>query len=98
VARKVASMADSFDVPFAPHDCTGPIQFAACVHLVASQPNGLVQESVRAFRHTWYGSIVDGLPDVADGRIGPPSRPGFGVSLVDGLAERSGVVVRESRR
>jgi hypothetical protein len=61
-ARTVATLADAYGIPVAPHDCTGPVSFAACVHLVLSQPNGLIQETVRAFRHTWYGAIASGLP------------------------------------
>lgn len=40
-ARKVASLADAFAIPIAPHDCTGPITLAACSHLVMSRPMDL---------------------------------------------------------
>ena len=90
-ARKVAALADTYGVPIAPHDCTGPISFAACVHLVMSQPNGLIQETVRAFLRTWYGELVTGLPPVTGGTIGLTGEPGLGVALVDGLAERPDV-------
>lgn len=87
-ARKIASLADTFGVPVAPHDCTGPVTFAACVHLVMSQPNGLVQETVRAFLRTWYGELVDGLPQIADGHVTPSKEPGLGLRLKDGLKGR----------
>jgi galactonate dehydratase len=80
-ARKIAALADTFAVPVAPHDCTGPVTFAACVHLVASQPNGLIQETVRAFLRTWYRELVEGLPDIRDGRIGPTTEPGLGLRV-----------------
>jgi L-alanine-DL-glutamate epimerase-like enolase superfamily enzyme len=84
-ARKIAALADTFAVPVAPHDCTGPVTFAACVHLVASQPNGLIQETVRAFLRTWYRELVEGLPDIRDGRIAPTTEPGLGLRVkVDG--------------
>ncbi|MEV0290327.1 mandelate racemase/muconate lactonizing enzyme family protein [Kribbella sp. NPDC050820] len=95
-ARKVASLADTFGVPIAPHDCTGPVSFAACVHLVASQPNGLVQETVRAFLNTWYGALVEGLPQITDGHIAPTRAPGLGIDLVPDLADRPGVTRRET--
>jgi L-alanine-DL-glutamate epimerase-like enolase superfamily enzyme len=94
-ARKIASLADTFGVPIAPHDCTGPVTFAACVHLVSSQPNGLVQETVRAFLRTWYRELVEGLPEIRDGHIAPTGEPGLGVRLREGL---SGVERRISRR
>lgn len=84
-ARKVAALADAYGVPVAPHDCTGPVSFAACCHLVLSQPNGLVQETVRAFLRTWYGELVDGLPVVADGTVSVTDAPGHGVRLRDDL-------------
>ena len=95
-ARKIAALADTFDVPVAPHDCTGPISFAACVHFVTSQPNGLIQEHVRAFHRTWYGDLVTGLPEVAGGRVALPDAPGLGVELVDGFDALPDVVRRVS--
>ena len=94
-ARKIASLADAFGVPIAPHDCTGPVSFAACIHLVSSQPNGLIQETVRAFLRTWYRELVEGLPEIRDGHIAPTREPGLGVRLREGL---SGVSRRVSSR
>lgn len=84
-ARRVAALADAHGVPIAPHDCTGPITFAAVCHLTASQPNALVQETVRAFLRTWYGDIVSGLPDVSGGAMRIGERPGLGVTLSERL-------------
>jgi galactonate dehydratase len=96
-ARKVATLADTFAVPVAPHDCTGPVAFAACCHVVLSQPNGMIQETVRAFLRTWYGDLVEGLPEVADGVVRLGSEPGLGVRLVENLAGRPGVSRRVTR-
>lgn len=92
-ARKIAALADAYDVPVAPHDCTGPIAFAACVHFVASQPNGLIQEGVRAFQRTWYRTVADGFPAVEDGHVDVPRGPGHGATIADEL-ERDPHVVR----
>jgi galactonate dehydratase len=96
-ARKVATLADTFGIPVAPHDCTGPVAFAACCHVVLSQPNGMIQETVRAFLRTWYAELVEGLPEVADGMVRLGSEPGLGVRLVDNLAGRPGVSQRVTR-
>jgi len=93
-ARKVASMADAYGVPFAPHDCTGPVSFAACVHLVLSQPNGLIQETVRAFIRTWYAELVTGLPVIEDGTISLTRAPGLGVEFAERLTTGSDVARR----
>lgn len=86
-ARKVASLADAYSVPVAPHDCTGPATLAACVHLTASQPNGLIQETVRAFLRTWYDELVTGLPEMNGDTLTVPTQPGHGVVLREGVAE-----------
>lgn len=86
-ARKVASLADTYGVPVAPHDCTGPATLAACIHLTQAAPNGLIQETVRAFLRSWYAELVDGLPEIVEGRIGATAAPGHGVTLRPGLLE-----------
>lgn len=97
-ARKVASLADAYSVPVAPHDCTGPATLAACVHLAASQPNGLIQETVRAFLRTWYAELVEGLPEIRDGHVEVPTRPGHGVRLREGVLDSDLVHRKVSRR
>lgn len=95
-ARKVASLADLHGVPIAPHDCTGPATLAACVHLVLSQPDGLVQETVRAFLRTWYDELVTGLPQIHGGEVSALQTPGHGVRLREGLVETGSVHRRVS--
>jgi galactonate dehydratase len=86
-ARKIGALADAYGVPVAPHDCTGPATLAACVHLVQSAPNGLVQETVRAFLRTWYDELVEGLPQIVNGQISSSKEPGHGVRLRPDIAE-----------
>lgn len=80
-ARKIAAMAEAWHLPVAPHDCTGPVVLAASTHLSLNAPNALVQESVRAFYHTWYGDLVTALPQVRNGMITVPPGPGLGLEL-----------------
>ncbi len=86
-AVKVATLADAVGVPLAPHDCTGPVSLAVSAHLACSQPNGLIQESARAFVRTWYPEVAEGMPTVQAGVIGLSGAPGHGVRLRDGFAE-----------
>lgn len=86
-ARKVATLADSFAVPIAPHDCTGPITLAACFHLSMAQPNAVLQETVRGFLRTWYPRVVDGLLVITDGVARLNERPGLGVELEPSLRD-----------
>lgn len=87
-ARKIASMAEAWHLPVAPHDCTGPIVLAASTHLSLNAPNALVQESVRAFYHGWYREVVTDVPEVANGVITVPPGAGLGTALVSDLDDR----------
>ncbi len=80
-ARKIASMAEAWHLPVAPHDCTGPVVLCASTHLSLNAPNALVQESVRAFYRTWYRDLVTALPEVKGGMITVPPGPGLGMDL-----------------
>jgi L-alanine-DL-glutamate epimerase-like enolase superfamily enzyme len=95
-ARKIASLAETYAVPIAPHDCTGPATLAACVHLNQASPNGMIQETVRAFLRTWYDELVEGLPEIRNGAIAATAAPGHGVRLRPGLADSDTVDRRVS--
>lgn len=94
--RKIVTMAEAFDLPFAPHDCSGPVQLAACVHLVTTSPNALVQEVVRAFHSGWYRELVTDLPPLENGFIAPLEGPGLGLRLKPELWDRPDATVRVS--
>ena len=40
-ARKIAALAEAFERPVAPHDCTGPVVYTAATHLSMHLPNAL---------------------------------------------------------
>ncbi len=95
-AKAIAGMAEAFGLPVAPHDCTGPVVWAAGVHLSLNAPNALIQETVRAFYTGWYMEIATGLPIVEDGFVRLGTTPGHGVALAPGLAARPDAIVRRS--
>ncbi len=95
-ARKIAAMAEAWHLPVAPHDCTGPVVLCASTHLALNAPNALVQESVRAFYHTWYRDIVTALPEVRGGMITVPPGPGLGLDLNPDLDRAFTVTRRRS--
>jgi L-alanine-DL-glutamate epimerase-like enolase superfamily enzyme len=90
-ARKIATTAQTYKVPVAFHDCTGPVALATSTHLALHVPNCPIQEMVRAFYYGWYGDVTVGLPPVAAGRITVNEAPGHGVSLHPDLDARGGV-------
>jgi len=96
-ARKIAAMAEAWHLPVAPHDCTGPVVLAASTHLSLNAPNALVQESVRAYYHTWYKDLVTQVPQVKDGMITVPPGPGLGLDLHPDIGKRFTVTSRISQ-
>jgi galactonate dehydratase len=94
--RKIAALAETWHRPFAPHDCTGPVGFVASVHASLSQPNTLIQESVRAFYRGWYLELVTEMPRIEGGYVYPMEAPGLGVELLPAVFERSDLTVRRS--
>ncbi len=97
-SRRIAHVADTFQRPIAPHDCTGPVVLAASTHLAVNLPNALIQETVRAFYTTWYLDLVTDLPIIEDGRIKPPAGPGLGLSLKPEIFSRPDVHTVTSSR
>jgi len=96
-AKKIASMAEAYHRPIAPHDCNGPVTFMASVHLSLNAPNVLVQESVRAFYAGWYGELVTTVPVIEDGYILPPEGPGLGTELLPHVTARRDASVVTSK-
>ena len=93
-ARKVAAVAEAFELPVAPHDCTGPVVYTAATHLAIHLPNAIVQESVRAFWSGWYAELLTALPQIEDGMISPPDGPGLGTALRPEVFEREDARIR----
>jgi len=94
--KAIASMAEAFGLPIAPHDCTGPVVWTAGVHLSLNAPNTLIQETVRAFYTGWYRELVTDLPRVADGMVTPPPGAGLGLELRPEIGKRRDARVRTS--
>jgi L-alanine-DL-glutamate epimerase-like enolase superfamily enzyme len=96
-ARKIAALAEAWHVPVAPHDCTGPVVYAASCHFSLHARNALIQESVRAFYAGWYTELVTELPPIAKGEVTVNMKPGLGLDLLPGLDQRKDASVRVTR-
>ncbi|WP_198969654.1 mandelate racemase/muconate lactonizing enzyme family protein [Xylophilus sp. ASV27] len=95
-ARKIASLADAYQKPMAPHDCTGPVVLWASLHLAFSSPNAIFQEVVRAFLHTFYRDLVTELPVLNAGFLELPTAPGLGTRLSPAVKRDEGAVIRRT--
>src|SRR6516165_3138764 len=83
-AKKIAAMAEAFNMRIAPHNAAGPICTAAELQLDACISNFLIQE-VYPYRDPKVYQVVDHAPesDIRDGLMPIPDRPGLGVELVE---------------
>ena len=95
-AKKIATMAEAFQRPIAPHDCTGPVVFAASIHLSLNAPNAIYQESVRAYYTSWYRDLVTVMPRIENGMIYPFEGAGLGLELSDFVLEHPDVIRRKT--
>ena len=84
--KKIAAMAEAFDVAVAPHCPLGPVALAACAQLDMCTPNAFIQEQSMGIHYNQGGDLLDYLEDAApfrykDGFIEPLTGPGLGVTV-----------------
>jgi galactonate dehydratase len=96
-SKAIASMAEAYQLPVAPHDCSGPVEFTVSVHLTINARNAIFQEAVRAFYTGWYADLVTELPRVEDGFVYPLTGPGLGTKLLPDVPTRHDAHVQTSR-
>ncbi len=85
--RKIAAMAEAYDVAVAPHCPLGPLALAACLQLAACTPNVAIQEMSLGIHYNTGGhdllnfvTNAEALTPV-DGNLPIPAGPGLGVSI-----------------
>ena len=91
--HKIAILASAHQVPFAPHDATGPVNIFACAHICMSSPNAMIQEHVPAYYKGWHNDFVDPNLDIRDGFLHAPQRPGIGTRLKPEVRQREDALV-----
>jgi L-alanine-DL-glutamate epimerase-like enolase superfamily enzyme len=95
---KIATLADAWHLPFAPHDCTGPVNVVACLHLCAALPNAMTMEIVRGFVKGWYRDVLDRELPIRQGQATLDFAPGLGVKLSPRFLARADLARRVSTR
>ncbi|WNR42963.1 galactonate dehydratase [Paenibacillus roseipurpureus] len=85
--RKIASIAESHHIPFAPHNPSGPIANAATLQIAACSPNFFYLE-IMATDVPWRKDITNENLRFEDGYMYIPDEPGLGIDLnVEALKE-----------
>ena len=88
--KKIASMAEAYDVALAPHCPLGPIALSACLQVDATCYNAFIQEQSMGIHYNAYHEPLDYIlnkEDLAfhDGHVELPKRPGLGVEVNEAL-------------
>ena len=94
--KKIASMAEAYDVALAPHCPLGPIALAACLNIDACCYNAVIQEQSIGIHYNVGKSVLDYVENredfaFIDGIVRLPHLPGIGVKVNKAL------VVEENR-
>lgn len=84
--KKIASMAEAYDVALAPHCPLGPIALASCLNVDATSYNAVIQEQSIGIHYNVGKSVLDYVKNqedfaFVDGRVKLPVRPGLGVEV-----------------
>ena len=85
--KRMATMAEAYQVLVAPHNPNGPLSTLASAHVCATLPNFFRQE----FMFTdvpWRDTVITAPLDVRDGHLVLSDRPGLGVDLVEEVMEQ----------
>src|SRR5207247_6998961 len=72
-SRRLAELAQAFNVPALMHDCTGPLTLFAGLQVSAACANVTYQETVRAHLKTLYPLLIDETVMVQSGHLALPS-------------------------
>ena len=84
--KKIAAMAEAYDVALAPHCPLGPIALAACLNVDATSYNAVIQEQSIGIHYNVGKSVLDYVTnqsdfDFVDGFVDLPKKPGLGVEV-----------------
>lgn len=84
--KKIATMAEAYDISVAPHCPLGPIALAACIQLDACTPNVFIQEQSLGIHYNQGSDLLDYLKDPSvfgyeNGFVTLPIAPGLGIEI-----------------
>ncbi|MGY1815704.1 galactonate dehydratase [Blastococcus sp. SYSU D00820] len=92
--RRIAALAETFDVLLAPHCPLGPIALAACLQVDLATPNVLIQEQSLGIHYNTTSDLLDYLVDPSvfafgDGWCARPTGPGLGIEVDEAAVRRA---------
>jgi len=91
--KKISDMANTYYIPTMMHTAGGPILWYASTHLAASITNLFFVESVYPNWNERYPFFFDNVPQVVNGKIKPPDKPGLGLKFKKDLFDHKEITV-----
>jgi galactonate dehydratase len=96
-SRRIATLAETFDVLLAPHCPLGPIALAASLQVSFATPNLLIQEQSLGIHYNETAELLDYLVDPSvfaftDGWCARPTAPGLGIEVDEKAVRRAAEV------
>jgi galactonate dehydratase len=84
--RKIAAMAEAYDIAVAPHCPLGPVALAACLQLDAVAYNAVIQEQSLGIHYNTSNDLLDYIADPSvfayeAGSVAIPQGPGLGIEV-----------------
>ena len=79
--KKVAAVAEIYQVVIAPHNTKGPVGIMAAAHVMAAIPNALIQEFIAPSRIPWRNDVLVDPLVIEDSALLISDRPGLGVQF-----------------
>ncbi|WP_366926176.1 galactonate dehydratase [uncultured Sphingomonas sp.] len=84
--RRIAAMAEAYDIAVAPHCPLGPLALAACLQLAGCTPNVAIQEMSLGIHYNVGHDLLNFVTDPevltpTDGFLPIPEKPGLGVTI-----------------
>ena len=92
--KKIAAMAEAYDVAVAPHCPLGPIALGACIQLDTCTPNVFIQEQSLGIHYNQGGDLLDYLKDASiyqykEGFLELMTGPGLGVEINEDFVKQA---------
>ena len=86
-SRKVADLAETYELNVAPHNYYSHLSTLHSLHLCATVPNVRIME-IDVDDVPWKDELVDAPPVIEGGEVLLPTRPGWGADLVEAVARK----------
>ena len=86
-SRDVALLAESYELNIAPHNYYSHLATMIGLNLCAISPNVRIMET-DIDDVEWKDRLTDGVPDLSNGEMAMPDRPGWGLNLDEAVARK----------